>query len=40
MQITLDVLSLLVGFLLGLVVWLFFDWLKTKEELKKKGGEK
>jgi hypothetical protein len=39
MQITLDVLSLLVGFLFGLMVWLFFDWLKTKEELKKKRGE-
>jgi hypothetical protein len=40
MQIVLDVLSLLIGFLFGLVMWLFFDWIKTKEELKKKRGDK
>jgi uncharacterized membrane protein YqjE len=39
MQVIIDLLSFLVGVLVGLVFWLVWDWYRLRRELKKKGRE-
>jgi uncharacterized integral membrane protein len=36
MQVAIDLLSFIVGILVGLVFWLIWDWYKLRREMKKK----